>query len=167
MFEVGDFIIYGSNGVCRVESIGNMEAQGVASDRIYYTLAPVYEKKSKVFTPVDNCKVVMRPVMTEQEAHDLIEHIGELQVLTIEDEKKKDVVIKEALRKCDCRESVRVLKTLHEKKKMRQAQGKKIASGDERFYKMAEDSLYGELSIALGIPKEEVKALIMQKHPNV
>lgn len=163
MFKVGDFIIYGSNGVCRVESIGSMDMQGVPNDRMYYTLVPVYEKKSKVFTPVDNNKVVMRPVITEQEAYELIDHMEEMQALSIEDEKSKDLVFKEAFRKCDCRELIRIIKTLYEKKLARQAQGKKITAGDERYFKMAEENLYGELAIALGIKKEEVGPLIEQR----
>lgn len=66
MFEVGDFIIYGSNGVCRVENVGSMDMKGVPSDKMYYTLVPVYSSKTKVFTPVDNAKVIMRPVISEQ-----------------------------------------------------------------------------------------------------
>ena len=45
MFKEGDFIIYGSNGVCQVEHIGSMELQGVPDDKMYYTLVPVYGKK--------------------------------------------------------------------------------------------------------------------------
>lgn len=163
MFQVGDFIIYGSNGVCRVENIGSMEMQGVPSDRMYYTLVPVYEKKSKLFTPVDNAKVVMRPVLTEQEANDLIEHMGEVQVLVIENEKNKELIYKEAFKKCDCLELVRIIKTIHEKKLERQAQGKKITAGDERYFKMAEENLFGELAIALGVEKDEVGTLIEQR----
>ena len=58
MFKEGDFIIYGSNGVCQVEHIGSMDLQGVPGDKMYYTLVPVYEEKSRLFTPVDricNC----------------------------------------------------------------------------------------------------------------
>lgn len=163
MFQVGDLIIYGSNGVCRVENIGSMEMQGIPSDRIYYTLVPVYEKKSKLFTPVDNAKVVMRPVLTEQEANDLINHMEEVQVFAIEDEKNRDLVFKEALKKCDCLELVRIIKTIYEKKLARQAQGKKITAGDEHYFKMAEDTLFGELAIALGVEKNEVGTLIEQR----
>ena len=66
MFKEGDFIIYGSNGVCQVEHIGSMDLQGVPGDKMYYTLVPVYEEKSRLFTPVDNHKVVMRPVIVNK-----------------------------------------------------------------------------------------------------
>ena len=38
--------------------------------------------------------------------------------------------------------------------------GKKLASVDERYLKMAEDSLYGELAVALDIEKDEVEKFI-------
>lgn len=163
MFEVGDFIIYGSNGVCKVENVGSMDMKGVPSDKMYYTLVPVYSSKSKVFTPVDNAKVIMRPVISEQEAYELIDHIKELQGFSIEDEKNRDTVFKEALKKCDCRELIRIIKTVYEKKLARQAEGKKMTAGDERYFKIAEENLYGEFAVALGIKKEEVGSLIEQR----
>lgn len=163
MFEVGDFIIYGSNGVCRVENVGSMDMKGVPSDKMYYTLVPVYSSKSKVFTPVDNAKVIMRPVISEREAYELIDHIKEMQGFSIEDEKNRDIVFKEALKKCDCRELIRIIKTVYEKKLARQAEGKKMTAGDERYFKIAEENLYGEFAVALGIKKEEVGSLIEQR----
>ena len=140
MFKEGDFIIYGSNGVCQVEHIGSMELQGVPDD-----------KMCRLFTPVDNHKVVMRPVISKKEACDLIDHMQEMQVFEIQNEKNRDTVFKEALKTGDCEELVRVIKTIYEKKQERKAQGKKVTAGDERYFKLAEEHLYGELAIALGI----------------
>ncbi len=39
---------------------------GCSGDKMYYTLVPVYEEKSRLFTPVDNHKVVMRPVISKK-----------------------------------------------------------------------------------------------------
>ena len=46
MFQVGDFIVYGSTGVCEVESIGTLDIPGMSKDRVYYTLRPCYEQRS-------------------------------------------------------------------------------------------------------------------------
>ena len=43
------------------------------------------------------------------------------------------------------------------------AQGKKFAATDERYLKMAEDNLYSELSVALGMTKKEVQNYIEEK----
>ncbi|MFR8167868.1 MAG: CarD family transcriptional regulator [Lachnospiraceae bacterium] len=163
MFKEGDFIIYGSNGVCQVEHIGSMDLQGVPGDKMYYTLVPVYEEKSRLFTPVDNHKVVMRPVISKQEACDLIDHMQEMQVFEIQNEKNRDTVFKEALKTGDCEELVRVIKTIYEKKQERKAQGKKVTAGDERYFKLAEEHLYGELAIALGIEKDKVGSYIEKR----
>ena len=64
MFKVGDNIIHGGSGACRVENIGTLNT-GVKG-RQYYTLLPYYIKGSSVYTPVDSDKVIMRPVMTKK-----------------------------------------------------------------------------------------------------
>ena len=70
MYEIGQLIVYGNEGVCRVEEIGTPKISGVDKHRDYYTLAPIY-REGKVFTPVDS-KVFMRPVITREEALALI-----------------------------------------------------------------------------------------------
>ena len=65
-----DLIVYGGEGVCRVEEIGVPKISGVNKQRQYYTLSPLY-RAGKVFAPVD-AKVFMRPVITHDEAVALI-----------------------------------------------------------------------------------------------
>lgn len=43
------------------------------------------------------------------------------------------------------------------------ANGKKVAVSDERFFREAEDHLYGELALSLGIGKEDVEQFICKK----
>ena len=64
---------------------------------------------------------------------------------------------------CDCREWVKVLKSLYHRKQECIANGRKVAVTDERFYKEAEDHLYGELALSLGIEKDEVEDFIISK----
>lgn len=90
MFQAGDFIVYGSTGVCLVEKVGPVEIPGVSKDKLFYTLSPCYESKSKIFTPVDNQKVVMRPVLSREQALQLIDGIKEIRLLGISDEKKRE-----------------------------------------------------------------------------
>lgn len=73
MYEIGQFIIYGCEGVCRVDGIGPVEIKGAQKGVDYYTLAPVYQN-GKIYVPVDS-QAYSRPVMTRQEARDLIADI--------------------------------------------------------------------------------------------
>ena len=45
----------------------------------------------------------------------------------------------------------------------RLSQGKKITAMDRKYFKMAEDNLYGELSVSLEIPKEKMEEYITEK----
>ncbi|MBQ8663524.1 MAG: CarD family transcriptional regulator, partial [Eubacterium sp.] len=163
MYQIGEYIVYGSTGVCEVEKIGSLDIPGMSPDRIYYTLRPCYEKKSTIFTPVDNTKVIMRYVISKEEALELIDGILELGTLTITDEKKREAEYKECFMKCDCRELVKMMNTIHERRQQRLAQGKKVTAKDERYFHMAEENLFGELAIALGIEKNQVKDFIKER----
>lgn len=163
MFEAGQYIVYGSTGVCKVEEIKKMAAPGTKTDRLYYSLEPVYDKGCRVFTPVDNEKVIMRPVLTEEEAKQLIDRVKELDTLWVANEKNREQIYKESIRTCSCEEWVRIIKTLYLRKKSRLAEGKKVTSSDAKYLHLAEENLYGELSVVMGIPKDEVEGYITKK----
>lgn len=163
MFQVGDYVIYGNNGVCRIENVGPMEMMDMPKERLYYTLAPVSSNAGKIFTPVDNAKVVIRAVITREEAQKLIDDIKDIDELWIADERRRENVYKEAMAKCDLREFVKIIKTIYLRKQSRIAAGKKLTAADERYFHMAEESLYGELAIPLEMEKEEVKKYVVAK----
>lgn len=161
MFEVGDNIIHGGSGACRVENIGAINT-GVKG-RIYYTLVPYYIKGSSVYTPVDSDKVFMRPVMTKEEVMDLINDIKDIETLWVKDEKKREEIYKNAIRSCDARELVKIIKTIYLRRKIRIAEGKKLTYSDEKYYRIAEDNLYGEVAVALSMTKDEAKEFVENK----
>lgn len=160
MFEKGQLIIYGSTGVCIVDGIGPLESSSGTGDRVYYTLSPFYSKESRIYTPVDNQKIIMRPILTRQEAEELVREIPRIQELWIVDEKKREQDYKDALAKADCHEMIRVIKTIYPRKQKRLAAGKKVTASDERYFNMAEDFLYKELAISLNMELEKVESYI-------
>ena len=64
---------------------------------------------------------------------------------------------------CDYRVWVSIVKTLYIRKHERTAQGKKITALDERYMRTAENELYSELSLTLGIPKDEMEQYIRER----
>lgn len=170
MFQIGEYIIYGMNGVCRVDEIGTMDLSGVDSSRAYYTLLPLYTKGSRVFTPVDNRKVIMRPVISEEEACSLIDEMNNVELIEAADDKHRELAYKESLKTCNCRELVRIINTVLKRKEERLAQGKKMSACDEKYLKQAQDSLYGELAVSLNMERDKVEEFIksrMVKHTMV
>lgn len=163
MYKIGDYIIYGASGVCKVEAVGKLDMGSGSGDKMFYTLVPVYQKGSRVFTPVDNDKVVMRPVISEEEAKNLVDQIKDVESIRIRDEKKREEIYKKLLRKCDCLETARMIKTLHNRQQLRISEGKKATSSDERYLSIAEDRLYGELALSLNMKKEQVADYIASR----
>ncbi|MDD3403000.1 MAG: CarD family transcriptional regulator [Hespellia sp.] len=163
MFEVGDYIVYGNNGVCQVEKVGPLESKIATRGKVYYTLSPCYLKGSTIFTPADNQKVPMRPVMTKQESLQLIDAMQEMDALWITDEKRREAEYKEAIQKCDAAELVKIIKTIFQRKETRIAEGKKVTATDEKYFHLAEERLYGEFAIALNMQKDEVAAFIEER----
>ena len=161
MFKVGDYVVYGNTGVCQIEDIGPIAIGN--RDKEYYTLVPVYGRNSKLYTAVDSDKVVIRPIMTKQESDALIDEMENIDTLRIGDEKRREEIYRETMRTCDCKEWVRIIKTLYLRKMDRISRGKKVTSSDERYLQMAEENLYGELAFSLQMPREKVGEFITEK----
>lgn len=123
MYQVGELIVYGGTGVCRVEAVETPQQRGPEAGRQYYLLKPLYQDGT-IRIPVDS-KVFMRPVISRQEAEALIDAIPGMHA-----------------------------EACHERNFTQLA---------ARFMKRAETLLYGELSVALGIPFEEVQPYISSR----
>lgn len=160
MYEKGDYVVYGNNGICRIEDIGNPGFSGVAEDKLYYILQPMNNKGSKIYSPVDGKKVLMRPVLTEAEAEKFIDEIPSVKELWVGNEKLREESYKTAMLTGEPIEWVKIIKTLYLRGKDRMSQGKKITATDERYLKLAEDSLYSELAFAIGKDKTEMEEYI-------
>ena len=166
MYLPGEWIIYGSTGVCRVREITTPDFEKDKSKR-YYALKPAYQD-GVIYTPVDT-KVFMRPVITKEEAHALIDRIPAMQT-----EAYHTGVIRELeehyntyLKSHDCGDLLELGRSIYLKKQELLSQHRKFGAVDERFMKRAEDLLYGELAIALGIEKNQVEAYIDERVKNI
>ena len=163
MFQVGELIVYGGEGVCRVEAVGPLamsEVEHDDDDKEYYTLAPLY-RMGKIYTPVDTA-VLMRPVLSRKEAEDLIRKIPEIEppVQTERNPRVLGAFYQEIIRSHNCLDMIQLIKTTYGKTQARLARGIKPGQVDERYRKRAEELLYGELAVALDIPREEVGVYI-------
>ena len=89
-----------------------------------------------------------------------------IEKMPVEDEKKRELAYKQALLSCEPAKIVSLIKTIDDRMQKRKAEGKKMTSLDSRFSHIAEDSLYGELAISLGMDKDAVGPYIEDKiHP--
>ena len=160
MFEKEDYVIYGNNGICRVQDITTLSISGIDKNRKYYLLKPVYSSGSTVYTPVDTAETLLRPALSREEADSLIRSIPDIPLIPIADEKTLEKTYTEYMRSNSTRAWVQLIKTIYLRKEKRTMKGYKVTALDSRYFSLAESSLYGELAIALDKPREEVKSYI-------
>ena len=163
VFEKGEYIVYGTTGVCQVMDITTMKQKEATQAKLYYVLEPVSSPGGKILTPVEENKNPMRRIVTREAADRLIEEIRNVKDLQIGDEKQREAKYKEALKSCDCKAWIGIIKTLYRRKKDRMVRGKRLTEVDERYFRKAKDNLYRELAIPLGITAEEVEGYIISR----
>ncbi len=161
MYQIGDVIVYGGEGVCRVNAIGVLAILSINKDRLYYTLSPLY-RDGKIFTPVDTT-IFMRPAITSEEVQHLIKQIPEIRTNVLYENRNIKMLsdhYEALLQTYDCADLLQLIKTVYTKQQVVRENGKKLNMTDERYLKRAEEMLYSEFAFALGIPKDDVKSYI-------
>lgn len=164
MYQKGDYIVYRSTGVCRVDGIGfpadfPAAAQGVQ----YYYLTPV-RGAGTIYIPVDS-KVFMRPVISRAQALELIASIPSIEEKPnfSKDQKALSEHYKSLLQTHDCATLVQLIKNINKKASVLSEKGKTAGKTDLQYRKQAEELLREELSVALGIPLADVSDYIKKQ----
>ena len=159
MYQAGDYIVYGTSGVCRVDEVKPSPFEDEA-DRQYYTLTPVTGTET-IYIPVDS-PVFTRPVISKEKAEELVREIPNIDIdhFTSHSMRLSSEHYQEVLQSHDCGDLVQLIKTVYAKSKR---SGRRLSQVDQRYRKRAEELLNSELSVALGIPLKEVPAYINQR----
>ncbi len=165
MFQPGDMVVYASAGVCRVEEVSPLQgAKGPDKNKKYYRLNPL-QQDGVIYAPVDNASVRMRPVISAEEAEALIELIPTIDASVCRAPSLQALAqhYQTAVRSNDCRDLIGMVKAIYNKRRTVEAQKRHLGMVDERYMKQAERLLYGEFSVALGIPFDEVQPYIASR----
>lgn len=166
MFQIGDLIIYASTGVCRVEDIspskvpchrtGTLMKPAESEERLYYKLVPIYNREV-IYIPVDT-KVFMRPIITKEEANELIANIPNIEeeVFDCRNLKSLSDHYQSFLQTHRCEDLIHLIKSVWRKNQNMMQCGKRLGQTDQRYMKRAEELLYDEFATALEIPRDSV-----------
>lgn len=163
MFAIGDKIVYGAEGVYVVA--GYSESPVDKKDtRKFYVLTPTYGPEGNlIYTPVDNDRVMMRPIMTREEAEAFIERMPQIGVITVEKEKYRRERYREVMKNAGGDEYVSIIKTVYLRRVEFLKQKKRLPESDTEYERKAKFCLLGELSSALDIPLAEVEQFITER----
>lgn len=164
MYKIGDYIIYENTGVCKVDNIAPYNEQNPDYNKLYYTLQPVYEAGT-IYVPVES-NAYMRPIINKETVDNLITKIPEIKETDNFFNYKRNRLVeyyKSLLKSHNCEDLIQLLREIYQKNDLASKSGKKLGQTDLKYMKYAENILYGEFSIALGITKDEVHNYISSK----
>lgn len=161
MFHVGEYIVYGTAGVCRLVGIENMKIPGEKTEKEYYHIVPLYDT-GDIYLPVDSDKVFLRRAMNEEEARQLLKSVGQVETIDLGSGTAKEMstLYSELIRSHDPKKWMALCQYIYEKQKRERSENKRTGSVDDAFIKKGEKLLFGELANALQISPQEVEEYI-------
>lgn len=157
-FKIGDYLVYRTVGACRVKDIGTLEFRD--DNRRYYTLVPAFDQDSTIYTPVDNDKVMIRPLISKTEANDFINHLPELKPEEYSNNNERFRACKKMLASGDRNQWAAVVYGMFQIAEGKRDKGKSISTGERESLEKAEKLLFGELALALEIDIQKVPEYI-------
>jgi len=163
VFIKGEYVVSGSKGVCVVENVTTLDISGVDKEREYYILKPVYMAGSTIYVPVDTAEESMRKVLNREEIQQLICLIPEIQPISTTNDKLLEQEYRSCLKANRCEDVIRVIKTIYLRKQKRLAAGRKVTAVDTKYFRMAEENLYGELAVSLDMSRADVEQYITEE----
>lgn len=163
MYQAGETVFYGTEGVCRVEEIREMKVGGEKA--AYYVLRPIYREGSTVFVPVKNELLVarMRPLLTVAQIDEIINEVNEADEDWIDDASERKAEFQRILLSADRRDLLSMVRRLYLRRLNLQTCGKRLRTNDEQMLRDAEKLLADEFSVVLNLKPREVPEFIHGK----
>ncbi len=160
MYQVNDWIVYGTAGVYRVIDSDLPDPTGAEKERRYYQLQAA-NQKCQTYVPMDS-PVRMRPVVSKAQAENIIVHISDSSVALCPEHRKHaaEKYYKELLQNSDCATIAAVVHTLSEHKRSLLQNGRHMSYTEEKYLRRGRDLIDSEFSVALGIPPEDVELFV-------
>ncbi len=162
MFDTGQTVLYGSNGVCTIDGVTVRSVGG--TDVEYYVLKPICSRESTLYVPVGNERLVgkIRRVLSADEINSILSHMPECDEW-IDSKIERSERFKEIISQGECEELIKLIRLIHRHGEQQIANGKRLHISDERFLKEAEKMICEEFSLVLNIDRDEVIGRILKQ----
>lgn len=163
MYQIGDVVMYGIHGVCRVVDVESRVIDRKKTE--YLVLEPQGQAGSRYYVPSGNPNALakLRPVLQPQELEALLLSDQVRQNHWIEDENARKQYYRELVATGDRVALLQMVRTLHHHKQEQAAAKRKFHLCDENFLRDAQRLIDTEFSAVLGIPAAEVQSYILEK----
>ena len=160
MYQINDYVVFGSNGVCQVLD-KRIENFGGGTEREYYVLNPLNSRSSTIYAPADKCDIQMRKLLKRDKVLSLLEEMPDETPEWISDNQARKATYGQILQNGDQHELLMMIKVLNQRQADLEEQGKKLSAQDTEFKKNAEALINNEFALVLGMEPEQILPMIL------
>lgn len=157
-YSVGETVVYGGSGVCEISEIKDVQF-GRERPQKYYILKPLFVNQAMVvYVPMKNEKLVakMQPIISRDEAMDLIKEINSMNIDWIDDRNARKDTYNDILSSGDRKEIISVIRAIVARREALEEEGKTLNMQDEKILYEAEKRMNAEFAVALDMNIDEV-----------
>lgn len=160
MYEIGDMILYGHEGICEIKNIVTRKIKN--TDKQYYQLSPL-DNHITIYVQIDNqyCLSKMRKILSKDNIYKLIKTMPDNETIWIHDKNIRKQKYNNIINCGNHEQLVKLIKTLYLNKLEQEKAGKKFHVQDQYLLKTAEKILYDEFSITLDLKPEQILSFIL------
>lgn len=167
MFQVGDWVVYGIHGVCRV--VGT-EKQLVNRKRTeYLVLEPSQQNESRYYLPTENPTAMakLKPVLSAEELKALLSSEQIHKDVWIREENQRKQYYRDLISGGDRVTLLQMVSSLYRYRAEQVAAGRKFHQCDENFLRDAEKLLSSEISLVLNLTQEQARDYLREQLKSV
>lgn len=157
MFQVGEAVSYGTNGVCTIEEKKRIKLAGQPCD--CYILKPVYDSSLKICVPC-NSKVLLARMRALPSKEELLELLQEPAPCHEENPEVRKEQYRQTLQSGDRHALLRMIRDIYTERQHRHARGKQLSGYEDSALREAQNILHSEFAYTMGIDLQEVPAFI-------
>lgn len=161
-FELDEYVMYGSCGICLYKGIEERCFDGKAIHE-YIILAPLGNERSLYYVPQDMADVKIRKLMSAEKIYSLIDEIPCIEPCSCGDKNERKAFFSSVLKSDDAERIIALIKSLYLKQQDRSRSGKRLSGSEEAAMKSAERMIYQEIGLVLGIEPDKVKDFIAER----
>ncbi|MBR1797877.1 MAG: hypothetical protein IJ757_07715 [Clostridiales bacterium] len=168
-FSKGETVVYGGSGVCEIDDIKDVRFYHERPQK-YYILKPLFVNQAQVvYVPYNNEKLTakIKPVISKDEALDLIHGIDESSIEWIEDRNARKELFNGLVSSGDRKNIVDVISAITARRRMLAEEGKTLNQQDEKILTDAEKRMNAEFAVALGMDPKEIPDFIQEEREKV
>lgn len=163
MYHIGDRVVYGIHGVCRIVDQESKTVDG--KSLIYLVLEPEGETGSRYLVPTHNAAAMgkLRCLLSKEELTAMLDarELGEDR--WIPDEHLRKQTYRDLINSADRKKLIQMVRSVYSHKTSQFAAGRKVHLCDDNFLKDAEKLLAGEICAVMGLDFNQAKQFLRGK----